>query len=397
MKNQWIHKVTGYVRIKITGPYPELFINRCIDQKMYVWDIHHPGKEVLVCSILLDEVSHLRKLARASDCKITFIDKKGMPFFINKLWRRNGLVLGAVGFLLSLFILSNMVWGIEIEGASPVVEHELKQAVTEMGITKGAFQFRIPPPEEIQAQVTDQIQEATWIGVTRKGTTYHFQVVEKEIAERAPLEAPGHLVSARNAVIYDMFIEKGEPQVELNQVVQKGDLLVSGLIGLDGEEEKQRVSAKGSILGEIWFKGEIEIPLSRTLYATTGNKYRTYFLHIGKFSVPIWGWNIPEYANTKEENYKSSWSLFHFSLPVNYGYRDILEATKVDVEKAIEEAISLGIEKGKEELLPKFGDNAEVIGENVLHHEVEDGKVIVIIHYQIVDEIAVKQPIIQGD
>lgn len=396
MKNQWIHKVTGYVRIKISGPYPELFINRCIDQKMYIWDIQHPGKEVLVCSVLLDEVSHLRKLARASDCKISFIDKKGLPFIINKLWRRNGLVFGAVAFLLSIFILSNMVWNIEIEGASPVVEHNLKQAVTEMGITRGAFQFRLPPPEDIQALITDQIQEATWIGVTKKGTTYHFQVVEKEIAERAPLEAPGHLVAARNAVIYDMFIEKGEPIVEINQVVQKGDLLVSGLVGQE-EEEKQKVSANGSVVGEIWFKGEVEIPLARTLYVATGNQYRTHYLYLGNFALPIWGWNTPDYANIKVEKYKTSWKVINLSLPVNYGYRDTLEATEVDVETAIEEAINLGVEKGREELLPKFSEKAEIIGENVLHHEVEDGKVKVIIHYQIVDEIAVKQPIIQGD
>ncbi|MDQ0254356.1 hypothetical protein J2S74_001731 [Evansella vedderi] len=395
MKNQWVHKVSGYVRIKITGPYPELFINRCIDNKMYIWDIHHPGKEVLICSVLLDEVSHLRKLARASDCKISFIDRRGMPFFMQKLWRRNGLLFGAFAFVVSIFILSNMVWGVQIEGASPKVEHELRQAVMELGVKTGAFQFTLPPPEEIQTIITEEISDATWIGVTRKGTTYHFQVVEKEIAEREPREAPGHLVASRDAVIYDLFVEEGLPMVEINQVVEKGDLLVSGLIGEEGEE--RRVPARGTIFGEIWFQGKVEIPLSRTLYAVTGDKYRTHKLYIGNVGIPIWGWNPPEYAHAIEEEYESSWNIFNMELPFQYGYKEVLEATEVEVEHAVEQAVTLAVDEGKEELLSQFSEDAEIIGEKVLHQEVEDGKVKVIIHYRIVDDIAMKQPIIQGD
>ncbi|MBU9712059.1 sporulation protein YqfD [Evansella tamaricis] len=395
MKNQWLHKVTGYVRIKITGAYPEMFINRCIDQKLMIWNINHVGKDVLVCSVLLDEVKYLRQLARVSDCKINFIERRGFPFFIRKLWKRNGLLFGGVGFLFLLYMLSNMVWGVEIEGASPQVEHELRQAVTELGIRNGAFQFRIPPPEEIQSIVTDEIMNATWIGVTRKGTTYHFQVVEKELAEREPEEAPGHLVATRKAVIYDLFVEEGRANVERNQVVEKGDLLVSGLIGKEGEELK--VSAKGTVLGEIWFEAGVTVPLSQTLYAATGERYRTHYLHIGNVKLPFWGWNPPEYVNNKKEIFESSWSIFGLQLPFYYGYRDLLETYEIEVEEAIEEAIEIGKKTGKDKLSKEFSEDAEITGEKVLHHEVEDGKVKVIIHYRIVDEIAEKQPIIQGD
>ncbi|SDY51891.1 similar to stage IV sporulation protein [Evansella caseinilytica] len=395
MKNQWVHKLSGYVRMKISGPYPEMFINHCIERKIPVWDIKYHGQHELVCSVLLDEIPRLRRLARTSDCKISFIGRKGFPFFIHKLWRRNGLLFGAAFFLILVYLLSNMVWGIEVEGATPKVEHELRQAVTELGIKKGAFQFQLPPPEKIQAIITEQISEATWIGVTRKGTTYHFQVVEKDIAEREPLEAPGHLVASRKAVIYDMFVEEGKPVAERNQMVRKGDMLVSGLIGKEGEE--QQVSARGSVLGEIWYEATVEVPLSTTLYTATGNSYRTHQLHIGKWTIPIWGWNPPEYADAKEEEYEREWELFGFTLPFHYGYKDWLEAEEVEQETAEEEAVAIAIEKGKERILPSFSANAEVIGEKVLHHFVENGKVIVIIHYRIVDEIAKKQPIIQGD
>ncbi|MDG5786547.1 sporulation protein YqfD [Evansella sp. AB-P1] len=395
MKNQWLHKVTGYVRIKISGPYPESFINQCINEGMNIWNIHYAGKNVLICSVLLDEVSYLRKLARNSDCKIRFIDKKGYPFVLQKFWRRNGIIFGCVAFFLSLFILSNMVWNVDIEGASPTVENKLEQAVSEIGIKRGAFQFFLPPPEEIQSIVTDVITDATWIGVTRKGTTYHFQVVEKDIAEREPAEAPGHIVAAHKAVIQDLFVEEGLPMVELNQVVEKGDLLVSGLIGIEGNE--RQVSAKGTIFGEMWYEAEISVPLERTLYAVTGQSYRRHNLHIGNWSIPIWGWNPPNFEHTKREVFESNWTVFGYELPFHYGYSDYMEAEVIEMESAVDEAVIVAKEEGKEKLKEQFTKNAEITGEKVLHPKVEDGKVIVIIHFRIVDEIGMKQPIIQGD
>nr|WP_246596229.1 sporulation protein YqfD [Bacillus alkalicola] len=387
--------MTGYVRIKIVGPYPELFINRCIDQKISVWNIKRIGKEALVCSVLLDEVKQLRKLARVSDCKVRFLERKGFPFFLQKILNRNGLIIGAAAFLCLLFLLSNMVWGVEIEGATPEMEHELRQAVTEMGIKKGAFQFRLPAPEVIQSEITDQIVDATWIGVTRKGTTYHFQVVEKEIAEKEPAEAPGHLVAKRKAIITDLFVEEGNPVVERNQVVEKGDLLVSGLIGKEGDE--RQVSAKGTVKGEMWFEAEMDIPLSKTLYVATGDSHRRHYFHVGNIKIPFWGWFSPEFANAKEEEYESSWEIFGVQLPFHYGYRDLLEAKKIEEEAAVEEAINIAKETGKEKLQQQFSEEAEITGEKVLHHEIKGGKVKVIIHFKIVDEIAEKQPIIQGD
>lgn len=47
----------------------------------------------------------------------------------------------------------------------------------------------------------------------------------------------------KGATISKMFVEKGEPLVTVNQHVEKGQMLVSGLIG--SEEEKQKVGAKG--------------------------------------------------------------------------------------------------------------------------------------------------------
>ncbi len=78
-----------------------------------------------------------------------------------------------------------MVWNIDVEGASPQVEHELRQIVHEMGVKRGAFFFQLPNVERIQRDVTERIAGATWVGVRQKGTTYEFEVVEQKLPEEA--------------------------------------------------------------------------------------------------------------------------------------------------------------------------------------------------------------------
>lgn len=395
MKNQWIPEITGHVRIKVKGKYPEMFVNRCVHEQIQLWNIQRVSNDELLCSVMLDEVYRLRKIAKTSECKFSFIEKRGIPFFWRNIWKRKGFVFGIVLFFVCLFLLSNMVWGIKIEGASPVVEQKLNKVIDEIGIKKGALQFQLPSPENIQQIVTDQISEATWIGVKKKGTTYHFQVVEKELVEPKTKEKHGHIVANKKAIIYDYFVEAGKPLIKKNQLVNKGDILVLGLIGKEGEEKN--IAAKGKVFGEMWYEARVELPLQQTLFAATGESYRKHYFILGNFSIPIWGFKEPEYAQWKEEIHTNEWEIFNIKLPFHYAYTDIVETTKLEVEKAVEEAISLAKKKGEEKLLSHFTKEAKIIGEKVLHHAVEDGKVKVIIHYRIVDDIGKKQPINQGD
>ncbi len=391
----WINIFSGYVRVKFEGTYPELFVNRCIEKKLMIWDIKQSGEKTYICSILLEDAKRLRSVCRESGCKITFLERKGAPFIFRKMLIRNGFVIGTAIFVAVLFILANMVWNIEIEGASASMEHEILQKVDELGIKRGKLQFQLPPPEVIQEKISDQVPDATWIGVTLRGTTYHFQVVEKELAEREPAEAPGHLVASRKAVIHHLFVENGNAVVEENQVVEKGDRLVTGLIGKEGKEE--RVAAKGEVFGEIWYKSHVTMPLERDFEVLTGEYDQHHILTLGGWDLPVWGWSDSEFSTSKQEAYTRPFRIFNYTLPIAYKNVTNYETNVGTKTYTEEEGVAAAIEKGRAEILERFSNKAEIIGEKVLHQQVQNGKVNVSIHYRIIDDISRKQPIIQGD
>ncbi|RXI99403.1 sporulation protein YqfD [Anaerobacillus alkaliphilus] len=395
MKNSWTNTFAGFTRIKIVGKYTELFLNRCMKEDISIWHIRRVGDETIVCYVSLEDVKRLRPIVKNTKVKIYFIERRGMPFFIRKMVSRSGFVGGFLSFIALLFILSNMVWGISIDGATPKVEHQLAQVVNEMGIKKGKFHFLLPSVEEIQMKVTSEIEEATWIGVTLNGTTYHFNVVEQTFPEKEPPVSPRHLVSKKKAIIHDIFVEQGQGKVAPNDFVDKGAMLISGFIGKEGRMEI--APAKGKVFGEIWYKSNVSIPLVSEFSTLTGEKKAYYSLSIFNVSVPIWGFKKPEFAQYEINEYSNKLQFLRWSLPIEYNRKYLLEKETLMKEYSVDEAKDVAILMAREELMKKLDQDAVIKGEKVLREAITNGKVELMIHYQVIEDIALSQPIIQGD
>ncbi len=395
MKNSWTNTLSGFTRIKVVGKYTELFLNRCIKENISIWHIRRVGDETIVCYVSLEDVNRLRRIVKDTKVKVYFIERRGMPFFFRKMLSRSGFVAGFLSFIAILFILSNMVWNISIEGATPQVEYQLSQVVNEMGIKKGKFHFLLPSVEEIQMKVTSEIDEATWIGVTLNGTTYHFNVVEQTFPEKEPPVPPRHLVSKKKAIIHDIFVEQGQGKVVPNDFVNEGQMLISGFIGKEGRMEI--APAKGKVLGEIWYKSNVSVDLVSEFSTLTGEKKAHYSFSLFNVPLPVWGFKKPEFAEYEINEYSHQLRFLKWSLPIDFKRKYYLEKEVIIKEYSEEEAKNVAIQMAREELLKKLEEDAVIKGEKVLRETTTNGKVELMIHYQVIEDIAISQPIIQGD
>ena len=397
MKNNWTNHINGYVRVRIDGDYPERFLNRCIEHNIDIWQIKRIGDKRIVCYMDFEDAKRIRPLLRMTECKVSFVQRNGLPFLFKRIIKRSGFLAGIVAFLAIMFVLSNMVWNVEIKGASPQVEHELRQVITEMGITRGTFQFSLPSVELIQRDVTELVKGATWVGVRQKGTTFEFEVVEQQLPEEAERHSPRHLVATKKAIIHKIFVEHGQAEVKPNDFVRKGERLVSGYIGKkDAEdEEKELVPAQAVVLGEIWYKSEVAIPLENKFTTLTGEKKQKHYLSIYGIDIPLWGFGKVKFTDYTEFRHERPLQFFRWLLPINYKRTEILETLEYDRTYTKEEAVKAGRERARTDLMKHLPQDAEIIGEKVLHETVENGKVNLRIHYQVIEDITSEQPIIK--
>ncbi len=395
MKNQWTNTITGYIKVKIEGQGTERFINRMLKENIQVWNAKNMGTETVVFYIKLSDVPNLRKAVRNSGCKVSFLERRGGPFFALKLKKYSGLVVGVMMFFMIIFILSNMIWGIKIEGASPAIEHQISKELDEMNIKVGKLQFAIGDMEDIQKELSERVPSITWIGVQLEGTTFHFQVVEKKQPKKNSADLYVNLISAKKATIVQTMVERGQGLVEKHQVVNKGQILVSGFVGR--EDNQKFVGAKGKVMAETWYKTTVEVPLETNLYVFNGDAKSKYSLSLGNFDMPIWGFGEHNFKEYEVEEDQKTFKFLKWELPVAYHKKIYRSKEKVTRVYTKSEAEKQALKMGKKDVLKIAPDEATIMNEKILKNQLGNGKVKMTIHYQVLENIAIGQPMIQGD
>ncbi|MEK5497913.1 sporulation protein YqfD [Bacillus sp. FSL M8-0077] len=396
MKNKWFAYFIGRVEVEIRGSGIERLINECTRHGITIFQVSRRQDSVRLF-IRLSDVHAFRKVRRHHEVKCSFHQKKGFPFLL--LWsRRNiGFTLGMAFFLVTILALSNMVWKIEIKGANPETEHQMRKHLDEIGVQKGRFQFLMGTPEKIQKSLTTNIQSITWVGVELNGTTFQMKVVEKNEPEKEKYTSPQHIVAKKKAVITRMYVEKGEPLAQVDEHVKKGQMLVSGLIG--SEEQKKTVGAKAKIYGETWYRSEVSVPLRTSFDVFTGKMKTKHKLSLFGGSIPFWGFTFKkdDFHQPKTEKEVHPLHFLNMQLPFSYEKEITRESEKIKREYTNKEAVQAGIKMGKKELEEKLGQTGEVKSEKVLHETTGNGKVKLIILYQVIEDIVQPTPIVQGD
>ncbi|QQZ10826.1 sporulation protein YqfD [Heyndrickxia vini] len=395
MKNHWFTFFGGTILVKVEGKGVERFINQLTRSSLIVWNVKRQGSSAITFYIRLKDVHKLRHQVRKFDCKISFLSGQGAPFLWKRTLKNAGFFAGFLLFFVVITLLSNIVWGINIKGASPQIEHQIRKELDNLGVHVGKLQFFIDDVETIQRKLEDRIPNITWVGVDLNGTTYHFQVVEKNIPEQAEKQSPQNLVANKKAVIVDMFVENGQPVVKVNQYVKKGQLLVSGTIG--NEHNEKKVAAIGKVIGKTWYKVDVNMPFKSEFQVYTGNEKRKYSLEIGSVSIPLWGFGKIEYKDFDKETQSHNIKFLKWQLPIKYENTTIRENEKVERNYTKNEAINAAKEIAKSDLKAKIPSDAKIIDEYVLHQKVENGKVDLSIYFQVTENIAKAKPIIQGD
>ncbi|MEI5905797.1 sporulation protein YqfD [Bacillus spongiae] len=395
LKNQWMTFMTGKIIVKVTGKGIERLINILIRREISIWNVKRVGTEAVIFTFALQDLHRFRHAVRKSECKVTFLFGRGIPFMWKRTKKNSGFMIGAGLFIFTIMLLSNMVWDIEVNGASPETEHTLKKALTEMGIRAGSFQFLIPDAEYIQEELTMKMDNITWVGVELKGTTFHFQVVEKTAPDEKEMAGPQHLVATKAAVVSKIFVEEGKAEVKVHEYVKKGQILVSGLIGK--EEQLKAISAKGEILGETWYTSTVTVPLETEFDVLTGEEKKNYSIQLGDISIPIWGFSKPEYSNYQEEETSKHIKFLKWQLPIAVDSRSYKESEAITRIYTKKDATKAALELAREDLLSTLPQDVKILNEKVLHAKEENGKVKVNIHFKVLENIAIGQPIIQGE
>lgn len=277
--------LAGYVVILVTGEAPEKFVNMAAARGIYLWDITRTGDGALLMKVRLGTVKPLRHVARRTRCRFRVIRRRGLPFYVNRLRRRKFLALGAVFFIITLYLLSSFVWYIEVRGNEQVSAADVQEAAGRAGLRRGVPKWKVEPGR-VEAKIQEELSLVSWAGVYLKGTRAVIEVAERAVPGDED-RRPAHVVAVKAGLIKEVLVLNGHPAVKEGDTVAPGQVLISGEIPppdelpQPGEAKKpgespkagrppRYVHARGIVRARVWYEGYGEAEIVETGRRPTG-------------------------------------------------------------------------------------------------------------------------------
>ena len=382
-------ELSGYVNIKVEGFFVERFINMCLAQDIFLWNIKYENNVLVKLKISVADFKKIKKIAKKTKSKVKIETKVGLPFFLYHYRKRKiFLILACIVFLL-IFILTRFVWNIEITGTKNISVEELRAVLKEEGIKEGILKNSIET-EEVINTIRLKREDIAWIGIKIKGTNVIVEVVEaKEKPEVIDETKICNIVAKKSATISKIIVQNGTARVSVGDAVNAGDLLVEGV--MEGQYTGTRqVNAEATIYGKISYEKSKKESLIQEIEKSTGKEEKKIEINLNNFKI-ILPKGVSKFENYDTIKTNKKLKLFsNFYLPISFTEIKFVEKQK-EYKTYTEEELILKLKKELEDELKKEYSLSEENIEELLETAVQNGSVEVKVTYIVQEEIGTKE------
>lgn len=307
--------VQNYVRIKISGPRPQKFINICLRRRIAIWELTQISEnEFTMCMLASEYLKNVRSAAAKAGVKVRVLQKEGIRYTLRRYKSRKVFAVISVLLCVLFVIASSMVWNITVEGADAVSRQKTQVLVESLGVKRGTFMSNVNS-RALAEQLLSKQSNLCWVGVKKKGMTLCIEIeegtyYESKNDENIPYDEPCDIAVSKDCVLSKVTVEQGTQKIETGSTALEGQVVVSG----EGKH------AKAKVMGCVWYKAEVPIEKETTELVYTGKEKKEKALLVFgiKLESPAWKWLPWNWGEKKFESYDSVYSEKYFGKNGNF-------------------------------------------------------------------------------
>lgn len=275
----------GYLKIRIAGSNAERFFNLCKHQDILLWSICQEGSGY-TAEIAAKDYFRLRPIIRKTRTCPVIQCKKGFPFFLKRSRKRKILFFCAVCFAGLLYYFSGFLWRIEYAGCYFHTKEQLEDFLAKQGIFEGVRK-KHADCAEIEEWIRSAFTDIGWVSAEITGTVMKISIQETRMPELSNEvvtdgtgkiweEETGHITAAKDGVVTKITVVRGTANVRPGDVVKAGDILISGIVTVKGDNDlivnQYSVLAEGEVLLKTVEKYEDRFSLEYKKKVYTGRE-----------------------------------------------------------------------------------------------------------------------------
>ncbi|MBR5236761.1 MAG: sporulation protein YqfD [Clostridia bacterium] len=384
---RWLY---GYVVITVSGPYPERFLSVCATRRILIWDVFPCGSNVLKCHVSIRGFRLLPPIICKTAVHVKIIEKRGFPLLFVRILKRKLFLIGLAVTMLSVIVLNQFIWKIEIVGCENLSGAHLTQKLSDYGLKVGAFRPYIDE-KKIQNRMLIEIPELAWLWVNKSGSKVTVEIKERIMPpDMYDAGAYCDLIAAKDGVIHSMVIKNGVPMVSLGDTVRQGDLLVSGLILSEKGVEPRQVQSEGEVRARVWYEKTKAFSLLSPVQNETGKTEKKHTLHLFGKDVNLFHSAETTFSDYSKESIEKELSFFGYYLGLGIS-STIFKEQNITYEKNTVEST---VQKGALELSTAIDEETttdSMLKESRTEHTViDEDTVLVTVVAEYIENIAQK-------
>jgi similar to stage IV sporulation protein len=362
-----MYLIRGYVVIHLDDINSEKTLNILRRKNIAVWDVERKNKGIKF-KISYDD--YIKNLSLINEIMKT-VNKKGLMLKLNKVKFRRGFSIGLLILIVSLYLLTSMIWEVEVVGTNQTNTNKILALLSENQINIPVSMSQIET-KKLETMIYNNFENYKFVEVFVEGSKLIIFVREKE-PEPAKIKSnePSSIISSKNAIISKVIAKSGQPVVKEGDVVYEGQTLIMGIVKNKNSDEFVMVPSEGIVYGKTYYNFEMKEEKIRSVNVSTNKSKFVYYLKINGNSIKIIGDKEPyENYNYRESNINVPIisKLADISILKGVYYEEVIKEIEID-EKTAQNKMKVSM---YDELLKRCDEDSRILKSTVNFSEDDD-------------------------
>ncbi|MBO5892076.1 MAG: sporulation protein YqfD [Oscillospiraceae bacterium] len=327
---------SGLVRIRFTGADVAGSLSAISRAGFSIFNSEIVDELTANLTIQRTSYREIHKILISKGDKVEIAERMGLYWKLKQLFKRPVLTIGIFFLLILNVYLPGRIFFIQVEGNVSVPSRKILEVAAQCGLEFGT-QRREIRSEKIKNKLLEAIPQLQWSGVNTRGCVAVVSVRERQITQENPVDREvSSIVAARDGVIYEYTVTRGNPVCKVGQAVKAGEVLISGYT--DCGLKIQATKAEGEVYAKTERALSLVLPCNWQYRTYDDGPIRKYSLIIGKKRINLYNGSGISYTSCGKM-YKETYVTLPggFVLPVSiaeeiwipYELSDIAFATEV--------------------------------------------------------------------
>ena len=265
-----------YIIIKVTHDIKR-FINKCNSYNIELYNIKYIDKDNIIVKIKKDDFDNIKIYNYYSNIEI--YNKVGIDYYIHKINKLKYFILCFVIMIICMFLVSNIILKINVIHSNKKVRELVYSELYDNDIKIFSIKKDFNKLENIKNKILENNRDKLeWISITNIGMTYVVRVEERIIDNIKNEYDYCNVVATKEGIVTNIFSDKGDILVNVNDIVRKDDILITGNL-IVNEETKNYTCASGRVMAKVWYTTNISLKRDYLKKEYTGKKRINFYIN----------------------------------------------------------------------------------------------------------------------